>query len=434
MRPWFQLPSAKACGWELPRGQSADPSPEDSTAIIGAGLAGLCTARAILKKGFAVTVYEAAPDCAAGASASPAGIVKPYITRQPSDAMRFYTDSYRTLFEWLPELDNQGGFVACGALQLIDQHFPNNSALYETVNADTAKTISGVGLNQKALHFQQAGWLPVHELCRALLNDVQKLGGNLKTHHKMDTLVFNQDTQAWDLSFEQEFDNDNNNPKHYTHKTVLLASGESLTQCKLMPGPAQMPALKPTLIPARGQLTEFTRDFPLNTVVSGNQYAIPSKNVTVNSNESLWVGATFERGSNDSNCYEADDIANKNSANTLLPNLKNPITNPINQFTGVRCTTLDRLPIVGPVPDADAALMTYHDIHHGRNASQYPAPSFHSGLAVIGGLGSRGIALAPYLAELFTDWLTGGSTLQEQNRLVSPIRFLIRDLKRGSKP
>ena len=93
---------------------------------------------------------------------------------------------------------------------------------------------------------------------------------------------------------------------------------------------------------------------------------------------------------------------------------------------------MDRLPILGPVPDADAALNAYHDIHHGRPLTDYPAPRFHPGLAVVGGLGSRGIALAPFAAELFVDWLTGGNKLNEQNRLISPLRFLIRQLKRKS--
>jgi len=411
--PWFELPTPEACGWAIP----PDDSPVNSTAIIGAGIAGLCAAKALLKKGFPVTVYEAAPDCAAGASASPAGIIKPYVTRQPSDAMRFYTEAYKTLFRWLPELDNHGGLVSCGALQLIDRKFPDNPDVFETLSAEAASEFAGVQLSQSALRFKHAGWLSVHQLCHSLLSDVKALGGEFKTHHRLQNLSFDSNEDVWTLTFDA-------NTTQASHKTVLLASGAALVHCKLLPNPE--------LIAARGQLTQFARSFALNTVVSGNNYAIPISSNNDQTIDSIWVGATFDRVNDDGACYETDDIKNQANANELLPHLHQPVDNALDSFAAVRCTTMDRLPILGPVPDADAALNAYHDIHHGRPLTDYPAPRFHPGLAVVGGLGSRGIALAPFAAELFVDWLTGGNKLNEQNRLISPLRFLIRQLKRKS--
>lgn len=412
--PWFELPNPEACGWDMPPSHS----PQHSTAIIGAGIAGLCAARALLKNGFPVTLYDAAADCAAGASASPAGIIKPYVNRQPSDAMRFYTEAYETLFQWLPELDNHGGLVSCGALQLIDRNFPKNPNVYESLSAEDASEFAGVQLNQDALSFKQAGWLSVHRLCHILLADVMALGGKFKPSHHLQTLAFDADEAIWNLTF----DNDSTTTQ-ISHKTVLLTSGAALAKCTLLPNPE--------LIAARGQLTQFTRSFALNTVVSGNNYAIPTSPNNEHKEESVWVGATFDRGNDNSDCLAGDDLKNQTNIAELLPHLQQPVNKTTNSFAAVRCTTMDRLPILGPVPNTDAALNAYGDIRHGRPLTQYPTPKFHQGLAVIGGLGSRGIALAPYAAELFVDWLAGGDKLNEQNRLVSPLRFLIRGLKRG---
>jgi len=429
--PWFQLPEPAMCGWKKP----AHNTSQNSTAIIGAGIAGLCSARALLKIGYPVTVYEAASDCAAGASASPAGIIKPYVTRQPSDAMRFYSEAYKTLFQLLPELDNGGGLVPCGALQLINGSFPDNPDIYDCLSASESSELAGVELKQNALSFKRAGWLSVREFCHALLNDVKRLGGHFVTEHRLQTLHFDAEKSAWDLTFNSgqgpvssaasspmngtvdgSVSSPLTNSVKHSHKTVLLACGAALSCNKFLSDAA--------LIPARGQLTEFPRPFSLNTVVSGNQYAIPT------SSKTLWVGATFDRENGDARWQATDDAKNEASANTLLPALASPIGNPLNRFAAVRATTIDRLPILGPVPDTEAALRHYGDLHHGRSESQYLPPHFHKGLAVVGGLGSRGIALAPFAAELFTLWLSGGPELQQQNRLISPLRFLIRQLKR----
>ena len=189
--PWFELPAAKDCDWR----------PGSDIAVIGAGLAGLSTARALLMSGFNVTVYDSAEHCAAGASGSPAGIVKPYITRTPSDAMRFHSDAYDTLMQWLSELPHNGGYKPIGALQLVDNDYPtynngydnghdnaHDNTHYQQLNAAAASALSGVTLDSSSIHFKQAGWLPVNKLCESLLLDIESRGAAFVGQHKLNTL------------------------------------------------------------------------------------------------------------------------------------------------------------------------------------------------------------------------------------------------------
>ncbi len=409
MTPWFNLPDASECGWRLPTsGEQGKSSGVPSVAIIGAGIAGLSAAFALQRIGYHVTVFDASDRCATGASASPAGIVKPYVTRQPSDAMRFYQNAYAVLMDWLVELGDASSYSEMGALQLKAEGYASND-VQQIVNAERASDIAGVSIDESAMWFRQAGWLSVQVLCEALLADVQRHGATFTPDHAL--IDLSRADEQWQLSFQQQ-------PSAY-FEHVILASGTDLLNEQWLPAR--------TLIPARGQLTGFKNSTAIATVISGRHYAIPDE-------ETLWVGATFDRGDRDTAVRVSDDDHNRNGLMDMLIEdcWHDPLIDetPTAHYVGVRCTTVDRFPLVGPLPDFHKARSVYQDLHHGRNPSQYPTPKMQPGLAVLAGLGARGVVASPYCASLLSDWLTGGHQLRDANRWVSPLRNLIRELKR----
>ncbi|RVU38770.1 FAD-dependent oxidoreductase [Hwanghaeella grinnelliae] len=105
-------------------------------------------------------------------------------------------------------------------------------------------------------------------------------------------------------------------------------------------------------------------------------------------------------------------------------------------WTGLRAMTGDRLPIAGPMPDAEAYGSDYGDLHHGRHWVDYPPARYRDGLYVLSGLGARGYQFSPLMAELLADMLAGMPLPLEKDLIeaVHPARFLIREMKRAGTP
>jgi tRNA 5-methylaminomethyl-2-thiouridine biosynthesis bifunctional protein len=104
----------------------------------------------------------------------------------------------------------------------------------------------------------------------------------------------------------------------------------------------------------------------------------------------------------------------------------------LNSRASLRATTPDRAPIAGLLPKADAWLRQYAALAHGgKAATDAPAPA-HYGVYVVGGLGARGLTLAPLMGERIASEMCGEPPMLSQRALdaIHPARFLHRALKR----
>ncbi|MEJ0059822.1 MAG: FAD-dependent oxidoreductase [Terricaulis sp.] len=100
----------------------------------------------------------------------------------------------------------------------------------------------------------------------------------------------------------------------------------------------------------------------------------------------------------------------------------------------IRAGAPDFAPIVGLMPNAEAWLAQNAGIAHGRAPdASLPAPA-HENIYVLGGLGARGLTLAPILGERIAAEMFGEPQTLPANVLdaTHPARFLHRALKRGS--
>ncbi|QHI96580.1 tRNA (5-methylaminomethyl-2-thiouridine)(34)-methyltransferase MnmD [Xylophilus rhododendri] len=273
--------------------------------VIGAGLAGAAVARAMALRGWRVRVLEAGPGPASGASGVPAGLFAPHVSADDAVLSRLSRAGVRALVT-----------TARGLLQ-------------RGVDWD----LSGVSQQREgaeALWHEKAGWLRPARLVRALL----------------DTPGITVEYGRTALPSDREFDG-----------PVILAAGSG--SLALLPAgfPLQPVAGQISFGPA-GALAQAPAA-PL-TPMNGHGHFMPLLPLATGT---AWLaGASFER---DVAAVEIPDeerlrhrMANRQRLAELAPALAPWLPAAFAQagdWRGVRATSPDRLPIVGPWPVNDFA-------------------------------------------------------------------------------
>ena len=134
------------------------------------------------------------------------------------------------------------------------------------------------------------------------------------------------------------------------------------------------------LIPNHGQVLDLKiENLEIDAIVNFGQFLLPY------GNNKFRLGATY-------NWNEVPDEPTDEAKDFLLSELKQRIEQDIvveSQKTGFRPTTRDRRPIIGFAKDNEL-------------------------LGVFGGLGSKGVLLAPYFSKLFASVLTEGSAIPKE--------------------
>ena len=415
LQPWFARPPAAP----LQRGHAA---------IIGGGIAGASTARALRRRGWRTTIIDKRNALADEASGNPAGVLMPRLTAAANLDGRFYTAAWRFALDMLEDISDAGRPLyrdRCGLLQLATDHAeatrqsaiaaegPLPQPLLFRVDAKEASDIAGCKLPYGALYFPQGGWLRPRELCAALAAD--------------SGIVLNVDVA--DLKHENGV------------WRVIDTSGRVCTEADVVVlanalGAAALPTT--TWLPLkarRGQITlapPTTESAKLRTVLTYGGYMTPA-------HQGLHcIGATFDWvDADDLNIEPAviEDDHTRNMADLarMLPGMI-PLGDAalLSGRAGYRCTTLDHLPIVGPVPLQSAYVRDFAELRHGHPWARYPNAVYQPGLYALTGLGARGLVSAPLAGEILAAHITGEPWPVERDLVTAlhPGRFLVRDLKR----
>jgi len=379
-------------------------STHEAVVVIGAGLAGCWLARSLADKGVSVRLIEKYVDVAAGASGNPAGIVKPFVTRDFGDSMRFHIKAHSHLVRKLSQLNlkKKSEFNACGVIQLINQPYPVHDA-YQNLNANEVEMACGLAAGSHALQFNSSGWLNPRQLCKALVT------------HPLIAISLGQSVISvtpahliTDATPKLKIDATSENTSSSRHKLTLEDGSRYSADCVVFTMGASTNLLSNSrylpIIPARGQISRFrindSAQMP-RCVINGKCYLIPD-------GDSVLVGATFERHNSNAEIVSSDNEKNRMVLKSLLPELRIK-DEACAAYAGVRATTPDRLPVVGPLPDFQKLLKVYADLKHGKQSHVYPNLPCQAGLFILSGLGSRGITTAAYCAGLLADHLCGES-------------------------
>jgi tRNA 5-methylaminomethyl-2-thiouridine biosynthesis bifunctional protein len=147
----------------------------------------------------------------------------------------------------------------------------------------------------------------------------------------------------------------------------------------------------------------------------------------------LMLGATHDRGDDPGDPAHAE-AALRSLAQEGPAGLADALGQVRERWAGVRAATSDRLPAVGPLPDEPfPAVWAPHAQGRAGAAAPQPGAGLSQRVLTLTGLGARGFAHAPLLAEALVSAMCGEPSPLERSALetLHPARFAWRALKRG---
>ena len=472
--PGYQRKREMLRGQYTPRWKRrrVDPAPvyagERHALIVGAGLAGACTAHALLERGWRVTVLEQADGVAAAASALPAGLLHPLLSADDNLAARLSRAGFRYSRQllaasaalqdpaaplWAPcgVFQQAPSSAALQALQAQLQRdgWPPDYALAR--DAGDMPPLLGLQPRRGGVWFAQGGIVSAQRWCRLLLQARAngRDGSGLRVHTGVRVLGAERDPQGWRVRDARG--------QCYAAPVLILANGAAMAS---MAGKAGLQPAALEQIGGRLSLLAPPALAQLRAGLCGDGYLVPPLL------GGAAAGASYERALLGKGEYgtdgpgkaaahgeasddglgdvggDAGDYAGDDAGDLVRADLPDAQVHALNlarlerllvaappaqaqaMFAGQRCVARDRLPLAGAL--ADAALLPGNAARlAGAQIDEWPR---QAGLYCLAALGSRGLSLAPLLGEALACAITGEPAPLEAALLdaVDPARFPLR--------
>ena len=359
------------------------------------------------------------------ASGNRTGILLPLLAAERSLAQRWYAAAYRYALGHLARLGDKVPWSACGILvaawhrraqhqqAAILKRLAPPAAVLRGVDAAEASARCGFPMVWGGLYLGEGGWVHPPGLCRGQLDAA---GDGLQIRYYREALALWRVAEQWQLV-------DADGEEIVQAPVVILAGGRDAVGFAQAQGlPLQAVRGQITTLPATGQSRT------LHSVVCGCGYATPAWR------GSHCIGASYGPGDNHQYPTSTDDAQNVANLRRNFPALATALQG--TSATGrvaFRAVSADRLPLVGPMPAADAFRVCYRDLHHGRDPSRYSPAPYHPGLFINAGHGSRGLVSTALAAEIVAALLAEEPLPLAVPLLhaLHPARFLIRELRKA---
>jgi len=406
-KPWFELPLSE--------------KPKEVT-IIGGGLSGCSTARALAERGIKVRLIEQESQLATGGSGNPQGALYAKLPVKQTTQGELHLSGFLHSVNMLKRLDPEESFWSqCGVMQLAtsDKELARQNNLIEQEtyphelvslkNADELSEIAGTTINFDGLFFPSAGWVSPRALCAHFVDHP-----NISIVHQ----------QISDLSFSKGF------------WELVTQSGDSLTTSHLIICNAEMAnQFNQTdhlpLKTIRGQVSitqAKATNNKLNSVVCGDGYISPAQN------QQYCFGATYDLQGKERNVTQDDHQSNLDKLGKVLPDIHADLASESNELQGrtaFRCSTPDYMPIVGPAPVQDQFIQTFAQLRKDRKwRFENEKAEHHPNLYINTGHGSKGLITCPISAELLASMICDEPLPLPKDVIdaINPSRFIIKKL------
>jgi len=405
-QPWYE-------GVQSSRGATK------SICIIGAGITGLATAWALVKRGYEVEILEQGETFGSQASGNPQAMLMPRLSLQDTADAEFYTSAYFYALRCLQQLDSErSSWQQTGAMQLPSSarikkqiaEYPQTTALAQTLDAQAASERAGLEINEAVHYYPLAITLQPMKLLQSLIDG---MGSALSIRYKTQIDSFIYSNNQWHL---------------YNKKSELIKRSDILI-CASAWQINHFDSLKHLGIQAvRGQISVLNstqKSKKIKIPLSYDGYLLPD----------LYgqqvAGASFVPGDMSTEIRQtehADNLANLQQWFSDLFSVDDVRAG----RASIRAVTTDRVPVLGAAPDETRYLEDYADLHKGRPAHKYTEGNYLSGLYVNTGHGARGFTSAFLAGDLLAATICD-EPLPVANRVryaLHPARFLIRSFKK----
>lgn len=388
---------------------------EQCALVVGAGLAGAAVCAELTRRGWHVTLLDAAAGPAQAASALPVGMLSPHVTRAPTPLSRLsalgVADMQAELARLLPpgqgwqacEVDNLGhdpgrwpaALVRPAAL--VDAWLSEAAAtgrLHTQWNAPVAR------LQQQAGQSHALRWIALDDSGRELAQAAAVVVASA-----LGSLNLLQDTDA-----------------HLGLDALPLRPVKGQMSLAALSGPplAERPQRN------NGVFVPLYED-------PGLAPAWPTR---------IWsMGSTYHRGENSTALRDADHERNRESLQAIHPEAARHMaqtasTGQLMGWAQVRCASLDRLPLMGAVPHVERLHVEMAEAGHRRGRFPLSQVPRHEGLYILSALGSRGLTLAHWCARQLAVQMAGETSTGVEPDLLQaldPARFLWRRARRQGR-
>jgi len=400
---------------------SVELCPDLPVIIIGAGLAGACTARALADQGKSVLVLESNPKAAQEGSGNPQGALYAKLAVKPSPETALHLHGLLYSANQIKQLPVQDPPLAslCGVLQLAlsdkererqtqlceSELYPNS--LFQLVGAAEASQLSGTETPYSGLFFPNAGWVAPADYCHYLL--VHPL---IKCHFNQSVTHLQQQDNRWTVTTDKR--------QYHAEYVVICTAADARKLEQLDHLPTK---------PIRGQTTQVSEidNLPaLKTVVCGEGYISPARQ------QSYCFGATFDLHYHERECRDSDHLKNIDQLIKTLPKFAEINLDHCSGRTGFRCSTSDYLPIVGEVANFSETVKRFENLRYDAQSCQHLSVPRLKGLFVNIGHGSKGLITCPISAGVLVAMMFNQPNPLPKDLIerLDPARFILRDLTR----
>jgi tRNA 5-methylaminomethyl-2-thiouridine biosynthesis bifunctional protein len=398
------------------------PSHERHAIVIGAGVAGAAVCERLQSRGWRIDLVEARAAAPVHAAHEFAGVFHPHVS--PDDAIRSRLARSGFLYaiaRWLA-LERAGRALAwerCGVIQVATDReheariaeastalgYPEEYARY--VARDEAERLAGCRLRSGGWWFPGGGWMRPASLVAA---ELATAGSGVRSHFATPVQSIRRDGGGWSAI--------GTDSKVIATAPVLVLANSDDAQ--------RLAAMGETLARVRGQVTYVPaeRTVAPRTVITGRGYVLPPVDGIV------IAGSTYDRDETDPLPLVSGHQTNLAHLARLLPDAPSALdSSPLHGAVGFRCAAPDRMPLVGALPDVEAAVGGEADLT-GAHLADLPR---HAGLYCATGFASRGLVWASLAAETLAGIIEGEPLPLESDLAdaVDPSRFVLRRLRRG---